>query len=110
MEISPNTVSTFFAIALMALGWLFGRSWHDKIPESNAIQLPDWFRFFLGPPGANGAYNVRGIYFQIFVLLFTVPFILVDLGILSRHSAFQVFLGGMFIFPVLEILRWATRR
>lgn len=108
--IYKNFSSIAFSCTLISLGWLFGRSWHKNIPEQDAIRLPDWAKFIFGMPGANSQHNIRGIYFQIFIMLYALPFLLVDLDVISRQDAFRVVFLGMGIFPILEIIRWKANR
>ena len=102
--------SVILTSILVILGWLFGRSWHNNISKNDAIRLPVWVRVVLGPPNANGYYNVRGIYFQIFTVMYALPFLLVDLHLISRQFAFWCFAIGMVIFPLLEIIRWIMNK
>jgi hypothetical protein len=110
MDIMSILSSVTFIGILVFLGWLFGRSWHSDIPKKDQIQLPLWTKVFLGPPNSNGYYSVRGIYFQIFTVLYAVPFLLVEFQVLTKRTAFVSLALGMCVIAFLELIRWTTNK
>ena len=103
-------IGELLVIALGALGWIFGRSQHIEIRAGDSIHLPAFTKYFFGRPNSDGVYNIRGIYFQILVIITIIPFMLSDFEIISRRDAFQIFFVGMLCFPFFELIRYTKKK
>ncbi|HET9915206.1 MAG TPA: hypothetical protein VFQ13_25165 [Anaerolineales bacterium] len=96
-------------VLMGSLGWMFGRGYHRDVTPGDGVKLPGVFACLFGKPNGSGEHNIRGIYWQIFVMLAMVSFALRDLKVITLQRAFLV--CGVFLFslPVLELLRYLKK-
>lgn len=103
-------VGLLFVIVLGVVGWKVGHLQHANVKKDDSIHLPILLKLIFGNPNADGVYNIRGIYFQMFVVIMITPFLFSDFGIITRGQAFRSLVVAMLIFPVLELLRYFFRK
>lgn len=103
-------VGLLFIFIVGVLGWKFGYSQHNDMERGDSIHLPTSLRYLFGNPNPDGVYNIRGIYFQLFVLNFILPFVISDFGLISQYQAFQFLFWGMMIFPAVELIRYFAKK
>ena len=100
-----------FLLLIVILGWLYGHSWHNNIMLNNSVKGPSIFVWIFGRPGANGFYNIRGIYFQCLVFLFAGYFTLYNFKLLSQQDAIRFLILTMIvIIGFSELFRFLLRR
>jgi hypothetical protein len=111
MEIVQDTVRFIVLICFSVLGWLLGRSYHKTTSSDELIHVPGVFTFLLGHTDSNDLYNIRGIYLQVFVIVFTIVFSLYILDIISLLALSRVLLTFLIrVFPLFEVIRVILRK
>jgi len=99
-----------FILIFGVLGWGFGRTYHDSIADGDSVHLPKYIKWLGGNPNSDGVYNIRGIYFQLFVVSFLLLFVLNDFRVISRQHAFLFLFASMVFISFLELLRYIAKR
>jgi hypothetical protein len=105
-----DIVGVLFTVIFAIIGWFWGRYLHKYVLADDSVYLPPFLALFFGNVKPFGVYNIRGIYFQLFSFWLLFPFIAYNLKLISLENSVWTFIAGLFIFPVLEIIRYLKKK
>ena len=105
-----DPLGILFTDILSILGWFWGRWMHRSVASGDSVYLSPLAALFFGNLKPSGAYNIRGIYFQLLSLWMFFSFTAFNLGLIPREDADWRFIAGLLIFPLLEFIRYIEKK
>lgn len=112
MQFIQEVVFWVFLFGFAYCGWIAGHRDHKKVEEHShdAVRLPVIMAVLFGKPGIHNHYHIRGIYLQLFMIVWTLMLSLHHFDLLTRYDAIRITVGVMIVVVVgSELIRYFLR-